>query len=371
MNNAYLALAQRVRWAAYHGEQAIVFLFTPSFAAMIENDTSLIDDVIKNLTRQVLTEHSKAAMINVVTACVDGLSPSKYGLHHAMRESRMVCTDHYNAFPSLHDVTTDIRFKGPEMLSYVRNRRQSEGFSILHGPVRDGCNRWVSEAQDSVPKGTASPSMQYSITFRNHSDHLPRITLPLANTLFKTGQPSMLKVSRYENDKRNDKFVCLKSSERTNVGISIYRIKKNRLPRIYIPAIPLTPARQIKNGLGNIVRTLDFGDGIEEVGPASQELEPAVTDFLEAFKMKQSSINVWALVLPASADPNNQRTSLLMDWASVKARWRDNSNTGDFDYVGNWVAKGATFCRVCKYPFAPPHVTVLTRPSEWRWWVGS
>ncbi|EKD17223.1 V-type ATPase, C subunit family protein [Drepanopeziza brunnea f. sp. 'multigermtubi' MB_m1] len=305
---------QRVTWEGFAEPQAIVFLFTPSFATMLQNDASLVGDIVQTMNQQVSPKRAKALYTHIVVACVDGISPP------------------------------------PEMISCARDRISQEGFSVLHGPLADTLSPlWASDAHRLLSDSPTSPSIQSSITFRPDPDDLPQVTLPLANTLFKTGRRSMLNVSEWRLGTQDDDFKCCKSHERTNVNVKLYHHLMGSLPEVYIPAIPLTPARQIKNGLGNIVRTLDFCNGIEEkVGPASQELEPTVTEFLEVFKKEPTHIGVWALVIPEKAKHDPNSSSLLVEWDSVKARWKPDSDADatHFGYVAYWISKGATFCRV-------------------------
>ncbi len=62
------------------------------------------------------------------------------------------------------------------------------------------------------------------------------------------------------------------------------RYMQKRVPTSYIPGIPLTPARAIVNGLGNIVRKLKFDNGL--IGPASQELEASVDTALKSMEFQ-------------------------------------------------------------------------------------
>ncbi|PBP22871.1 V-type ATPase, C subunit family protein [Diplocarpon rosae] len=299
---------QWLNWIHYAGPQALVFLFTPSLATMIENDTALIPDILKKITRQV---KSKAASleIDVVCACVDGLSPP------------------------------------PEMLGHSVRRRTAEGFAFLHGPLLGTINESWNQAEHAAP---ASPSMQSSLTFRKQLSGPPEITLPLANTLFKTGRRSTLLASRWRYDLTKEDFISIKGpEERSNMSIQLLHDLETALPEVYIPAIPLTPARAIKNGLGNIVSKLDFGE--QDAGPASRELERTVTEFLTEIRAGTSTVDVWALIIPSksvsgAADGHQQ---LLLDASEVRKKWVSHPNAKmEFGYVGYWIGKGATFSRV-------------------------
>lgn len=58
------------------GRQALVFLFTPSFATFVDNDPTLIPQILRKFSRMETWTASDALEIDVVTACIDGLAPS-------------------------------------------------------------------------------------------------------------------------------------------------------------------------------------------------------------------------------------------------------------------------------------------------------
>ncbi|PVH78837.1 hypothetical protein DL98DRAFT_236536 [Cadophora sp. DSE1049] len=310
-------------WAKKVGRQAVVLLFTPSFAALVENDVTFVPDVLKALTKNSprANEESKAKEelleIDVVCACVDGLAP------------------------------------GPEMLPISVGRRPKEGFSILHGPE---CNSIYPLWNENEIPPSRSPSMQSSITLRKGLTGASDLTLPLANTLFKTGRLSTLLVSRWEYKPSRDIFFAIKHPvERTNAIINIFQDVVQQLPKSFIPAVALTPARPIVSGLGNIVRTIDFG-GEEGIGPASRELESTVTKYLDTMGYGNTTIDVWALVIPPSsvstkAEPGSHmqaRRSLTAAVDEVQSKWMATDNLSrESSFVGSWIPKGnAKFCRV-------------------------
>ena len=73
-------------WEKNVGRQAVVLLFTPSFAALVENDATFVPDVLKALTNiqpeveEASTSKEKSHEIDVVCARVDGLSPGEQAL---------------------------------------------------------------------------------------------------------------------------------------------------------------------------------------------------------------------------------------------------------------------------------------------------
>ncbi|KAH7363820.1 hypothetical protein BKA65DRAFT_489714 [Rhexocercosporidium sp. MPI-PUGE-AT-0058] len=307
------------KWAKNAGPQAVIILFTPGLAAFVENDATLVPDMLKRMTRMSEWRDEKPLEIEVICACVDGLAP------------------------------------GPESLSVARGRRPKEGFSFLHSLRSATLPPFLADSEASL---STSPSMQSSITLRKAPQGPPDLTLPLANTLFKTGRLSTLLASRWQYNAGEDAFIAIQGPvERTNVVIDMFQGLSTRLPRSLIPAIPLTPARPIVNGLGNIVRTIDFG-GEEGSGPASRELESAVTRYLEAMKYGNTTIDVWALVIPPESVPkgaklglppaNPNRNSLPVTANEIESKWQAPVEQSErLDYVGHWIkTANAKFCRV-------------------------
>jgi len=310
-------------WEKNVGRQAVVLLFTPSFAALVENDATFVPDVLKALTNiqpeveEASTSKEKSHEIDVVCACVDGLSPD------------------------------------PEMLPISVGTRPKEGFSILYGQERKTISPlWKN---DEVPP-SRSPSMQSSITLRKGLTGPSDLTLPLANTLFKTGRLSTLLVSRWEYKPSEDTFFAIEQpAERANVVINVFPDVVHQLPKSFIPAVALTPARPIVSGLGNIVRTIDFG-GEEGTGPASRELESTVTKYLNTMGYGNTTIDVWALITPPDSGskkakpdaPVHPLKSLTATADDIQSKWLAPDNLGkESSLVGRCIPKGnARFCRV-------------------------
>jgi hypothetical protein len=329
------ALKTRFRMTSAHwknfsrdAQQAVVILATPSFANWLEDDT-FIAGCLERLTRSIVHDNKaqKAAKaqteqstysdfeVDVVCACVDGLAP---------------------------DV---------DWIPYSVGHRAREGFSVLQWRTVDILpDLWNSE--DSV--SNKSPTTTASLTFAKPASAQiqANVVLPLANTLFSNGRHSTLLVSKWsttaEGKKRRAKtnsLVKVRSLEKSNQTICVFDGQREAPPSIRVPAIPLTPARRIVSGLGNIVRQIDFGD--KGWGPASRELESNIDEYLSTTGRERSTIAVWALIVPKGSLPIRQSSpdfNLLHDTNQVKAQWQEEIPGSDF--VGYWLGQGAKFCRV-------------------------
>lgn len=288
--------------------QALIILATPNYASWLE-DSSFINQILHKINKTSSWNGDFRREIDVVCACVDGLAPT------------------------------------PEEIPVYREKPAIQGFSFLYGRRELLLPDWTKD--ELISSTFTSPSLLSSITF---SEGLQSgaydITVPLATTLFRNGRHSTLLVSTWWQDSANSFERIGEPLERKNVRIQVSQSEFKKDFDTYIPIVQLTPARRIVNGLGNIVRRLDFGDGI--VGPASEELEERVNS--ELALNPRTKPEVWALIVPADAIAKGDggNNALAMNPQQVLERSRA-SRTPDYLYVGYWLARGATFCRVCKF----------------------
>ena len=304
---------------AQDSKQALVILATPNFSKWLE-DESFIADFLGKVART--TPRSKSPSnkektkiknkafepleMDVVCACVDGISPHVDWFPHAIRRS-------------------------------VR-----QGFSILQGRTSEILpNLW--DAEDSTT--TSSPTMTASLTFSKDrtSRNQSHVVLPLANTLFSNGRHSTLLVSKWRVE--NDSFVKVRAEEKRNQIINVFDGRDLGTPSTHVPAIPLTPARRIISGLGNIVRQIDFGN--EDAGPASRELEGHIDEYLLQTRREKATVAVWALIIPKDSMPQEKPEppyGLLYEPDLIKSQWQETLPNPKF--IGYWINRGARFCRV-------------------------
>ncbi|TAQ89024.1 hypothetical protein B7494_g2669 [Chlorociboria aeruginascens] len=308
-----LSLIKRARissqtWDRYwqKHDQALVILGSTSFSAWLEDD-DFLSEVLK-----VQTYPRDGLSITVVVAVTDAIAPLI------------------------------------GRIDFAQNRHPEEGFSFHHGTE----HRVLPNVWDDVEDGiTKTPDVKSSLTFSRVSSVSASITLPLANTLFKNGRHSTLIISKWQCNGQS--FIKVKSEERTNQVVNVYqRNDIARIPLSNIPVTPLTPARRLESGLGNIVRQIDFGKN--GIGPASKELEVMVDKYLkfkEEINGTRPDITVWALVIPPhimhawNMEPRNTITTpLLTEVPKMSSFWTEPLYADT--YVGKWIEEGATFCRV-------------------------
>ena len=129
------------------------------------------------------------------------------------------------------------------------------------------------------------------------------VTLPLANTVFQTGQVSTLLASRWrETSPGSYSLTHSTRKHRQRVMIPPSSAAGTAKTRIVVPLQPITPRRTIVSGLGNIVRQVEV-DG--RPAPASAELEANINEYVRQRSRGAHGggpIKVWAWVVPPGVD---------------------------------------------------------------------
>lgn len=238
----------------------------------------------------------------------------------------------------------------------------SEGISVIRGSSK----RLLSRVWDATPP--PAKAQQASLQFippRAPSMPPMTVTLPLANTLFTTGKPHALFVSRWATAKGRSPEV-LETLEREQATIApktADRRAKGRALATSLRAnlIPVTPPRKILASLGNILSRVEI-DG--RPAPASRELEDVVPRLIEQRRERLSSdhgedhtpagpIGVWALTIPealVAARPPSKDKQYSDEPQSALAR----------DYPWETLTEaGCQLNRVCKCTLTPPLSTFL------------
>lgn len=222
---------------------------------------------------------------------------------------------------------------------------EHEGFSFLYAPTASIFPDLQGHQAfgDSTSK---SPASLATLTFSTKGS-TTRLTLPLANTLFKTGEPSMLLVTKWEQVPKGSFKKLAGPDSRQNVLLSILRNRGRKMSPMYFPTVALTPARKIVSGLGNIVRRLEYSN--RRVGSASEELEVSVNDALK-IDTRATVMGVWALIIPHQATLyNREARSRMLDMMQYPKHEEPKSVDQWSAYVRHWILHGANLCRVCKY----------------------
>ena len=162
------------------------------------------------------------------------------------------------------------------------------------------------------PSAPKPGSLSFTISPIRHEKLLTRtLQLPLAQTIFSTGRASTLIETSYRPVAAESG--TLQAQPQRFLESQTFRIpfaaRVKTTPHVYVPLVPLTPARRVRHCMGNIIRALartdrpfartDPQDREDEPSqPASQELESAVSAYFAACAIPPEPVAVWALVVP-------------------------------------------------------------------------
>lgn len=196
-----------------------------------------------------------------------------------------------------------------------------------------------------------STSEQAYLEFSNvQGSRADSIVVPLANTLFVNGSFSTSFRRKYVWQDQACLYEDVQAGNDENYALCCLESS----PNLTLSATPLTPARPVVEGLGNIVRQLDYGTkGDHVVGPASKELEVMFDAYLAQTGLSSLELGVWALVVPESTlhsktQPCFQDVAYNIhfpDDVDIKEHWSGVQGKVDLTY---WVQRGAILCRVGK-----------------------
>lgn len=275
------------------------------------------DDSVHREAKQAMIGNGETSTdfeVDVFCACVDGLTPELNWVE-----------------------TKDERYR-------------KGGLAFLHGRSDQIVpDVWGGEAREGNLSTFAGPAPS-SITFSSYQepqDQKPvtEVTLPLANTLFVSGEEYTMFVSKWRFNGDDELYERVKSKDKTNQVINVFGDTNRGFPPGRVPVIPLTPPRRITSGLGNIIRELAFDDGAK--GPASLELHHSVVEYMDLVKYKESGVKAWALVTPSESMPDpppGEHFEYLNDLKSIKEFWGKGGY--DTSFIGHWLERGATFCSI-------------------------
>ena len=148
------------------------------------------------------------------------------------------------------------------------------------------------------------------------------VQMPLAQTIFSTGQVSTLIGRNYVPDAETGELKLGSEEKLESHTIGLPLAPRPSDLRSSVSLVPLTPPRLVINAMGNIVRQLSaqrspdvwsavFQPGNKDVEglmdvalpdieaqPASTELEAAVTKYFKTLDIQPEPVQVWVLIFP-------------------------------------------------------------------------
>ncbi|KAF3009824.1 hypothetical protein E8E13_010305 [Curvularia kusanoi] len=274
----------------------VIFLLTPSFAHWLLDDQNFLKEALDKLYYNCAREsppHANTATppkIHATCAVVDRL-PQAQPLDNSSLQQ------HVEGRASQPPVTET----GHEGIAYVVLPTKAEtNLNLQEKPVAS-CIDFLTHTK------TDAQGRQYD-----------RIRVPLANTVFQTGEPYTMIQSKWEYDASHKlSMVKRDSRKRATFNLSTLPVSSKNAPLSYvarelsIPLIPLTVPRQVDSHMGNIIRSIVGPDGGATI-TAATELEQVVPQYFKSRNEPAQATSAWALVIPKSLA--QQCTSTTLEW---------------------------------------------------------
>lgn len=279
-----------------------------------ERQNTLLEELV-NAVFSLRDPHSQTirdnSEVEVLVIVVDATSTPDHGLvAKLLRHSR-----------AIHHTATDT-VKPP-----ADGTEATEGiaYHASSTPLFETPSHTTREASLSLRPDVASslegaPLMQVNLLGFKHgegSEQRPHttLTLPIANTLFQTGQKSTAYLAQMGVKEDTLRVANIRGLEDAEYSIMLPWPELTKIDRtngqlgggrwymgldhvdIKVPLSYLAPLRPIANSMGNIVTKL-LDPETNVAIPASQELEKAVTDYLGSNGIAADGLTVWALIIP-------------------------------------------------------------------------
>ncbi|KAJ4364889.1 hypothetical protein N0V95_000535 [Ascochyta clinopodiicola] len=254
----------------------VVFLVTPSFAPWLLDDRvfleKALDQLYKNITAPTPVVHAICAVVNKLPPATP-LRGHDVGPRVGKRA-----------------VSPPVNETGFEGIAYVTLPAKAELSALPQLSGELGCIDFLAHTHTQA-----------------QGKRNDRIRVPLANTIFQTGETSTLIKSTWE--RRSDGVGFQMRSRTVRQAAAINLSAEDPMPidpphsHIYqeasalsIPLVPLTSPRQVDGHMGNIIRGVIKPDGSKMT--ASTELEHVVPRYFKARGEPAQATSAWALVIP-------------------------------------------------------------------------
>lgn len=355
----------------------IILLLTKAFTPWLSNDHDFLQQFVQKFAGASSEDLGESTALrqrfHLFTAVVDAI-PGPSPPWKAYTDKQTTKGDSIASFDALttllpSGVSKDMGLDG---LTYCA----SETLPILHDLDLTGVG---SSAQQSSTRPDVSlssakpPALSFKLFhhFDNHVScpiHHTMVSLPVASTMFINGRASTMSYSTWETVQGS--ITMVRYDDLPSENQTLYLPAANPFPinrarqrpydvveepdsvliqsKLVAPLHALaSEPRQIANSMGNVitrVNNIDSGD----VQTASQDLEMAVAEYLEAQDIKNEGLAVWALIIPRSlCEVEKDEVQEAMNSfraAEEPATTAHMSRTSD--YIARLLFKGATLRRV-------------------------
>ncbi|KAK7192577.1 6-phosphogluconate dehydrogenase [Paraphaeosphaeria sporulosa] len=278
-------------------DRFIVFFVTPSFATWLLDDQVFLHKALQRTYAHLLDRtETPYAQVHALCAVVDKLPISRPvgNVDNIEEEVRQRIQD-----PNVQEI-------GQEGIAYA-----------------------ALSPSDSLPTssgvGTDKAAISF-VTFERSDDdggHFSdTVRLPLANTVFQTGSPTMMTYSTWEKAKGSHEFTLKEKRNISHHGIRMKVESDIQSTVLSVPLVPLSKPREVEASMGNILRRITGPHGASIT--ASQELEQQVPRYFSTRGEPSQATTVWALVMgPHRNVDSSEETSLSLQDQSEEKQWEN------------------------------------------------
>ncbi|KAF2628413.1 hypothetical protein BU25DRAFT_339653, partial [Macroventuria anomochaeta] len=262
-------------------QNLVVFLVTPSFAPWLLDDRVFLEKALAKLYQNLPGPLPK---VHAICAVVDKLPEAKPVGGDSGRDAVRAEFTFRAKHPPVNET-------GLEGIAYVVLPAKAEVSAQPNIGGELGCIDFLAHTHTT-----------------NQGRHNDRVRVPLANTVFQTGQSSTMINSTWERSVSDDRLelrtrrqiktvVINLSAEDPKPGKSqLQSYLHQEAAALSIPLIPLTVPRQVDGHMGNIIRGVIGPDGNKIT--ASTELEQVVPQYFKSRDEPAQATSAWALVIP-------------------------------------------------------------------------
>ncbi|KAH7068152.1 hypothetical protein BKA63DRAFT_106956 [Paraphoma chrysanthemicola] len=257
-----------------HRDTFCVFLVTPSFASWLVEDDTFVARAIQRAYSNSATAPSERLSVHALCAVVDSL-PAGRSIEIGQTLENVVLQR------SVEPPTGETGFEGVAYATLPAN----------------------SSIPSKSPRSSEKGAIDFIFSGQTREQHVYRDIwrLPLANTVFQTGSPTTMLLSKWLLESGRGEPTLENKADISHHAISAtatFDSSGSTVSTLGIPLLPLTLPRKVDGCMGNIIRRVT-GPNNEGVS-ASSELEKVVPEFYKARQQPAQPTTAWALVIPRS-----------------------------------------------------------------------
>ncbi|KAH7092100.1 hypothetical protein FB567DRAFT_230477 [Paraphoma chrysanthemicola] len=269
-----------------HRDTFCVFLVTPSFASWLVEDDTFVARAIQRAYSNSATTPSERISVHALCAVVDSL-PAGRSIRIGQK---------------LDDVVLQRCVEPPV------GETGFEGVAYATLPAN-------SSIPSTSPRSSEKGAIDFVFAGHTREMHVYRDTwrLPLATTVFQTGSPTTMLLSKWDLESGRGEPTLESKTDISHHAISAtptFDSSESTLSALGIPLLPLTLPRKVDGCMGNIIRRVT-GENNESVS-ASSELEKVVPEFYQARQQPAQPTTAWALVIPRSMIKDTRAKTLAL-----------------------------------------------------------